>query len=107
MQQGQEPFEIHRGYWVVPRFGRGTILPPEATAFRGDRGPDLTGAPDRRDLSSGRGLCTGDFLRAVTNRPEDSVGFSVRRSTKEGIQIFPDNFPISGYFEKTSEGGFV
>jgi len=53
------------------------------------------------------GLCTGDFLRAVTNRPEDRVGFSVRRSTKEGIHIFPDNFSISGYFEKASERSFV
>ena len=60
-----------------------------------------------RYLSPSRGLCTGDFLRAVTNRPEDRVGFSVWRSTKEGIQIFPDNLSVSGDFEKASKGGFI
>src|SRR6516164_8248506 len=49
----------------------------------------------------------GDLLCAVTERPEDLVGFSVRRSTKEGINVFPDNLSVSGDFEEASEGSFV
>jgi hypothetical protein len=47
----------------------------------------------RRYSSSSCGFCTGDLLCAVTERPEDRVGFSVRRSTKIGIDIFPDISP--------------
>jgi hypothetical protein len=61
----------------------------------------------RRYSSSTRGFGLGDFLCAVTERSEDRVGFSVRRSTKEGIDIFPDYFSVSGDFEKASKGGFV
>ena len=40
-------------------------------------------------------------------RPEDLVGFSMRRSTKEGIDVFPDYFSVSGDFEKASEGSLI
>ena len=58
-------------------------------------------------LSSNRGFCTGDLIGAVPERSEDFVGFSVRRSTKEGIDVFPDDVSVSGDFEKASEGSLV
>src|SRR6516165_10600792 len=61
----------------------------------------------RRYSSSGCGFCSGDLLCAVTKRPEDLVGFSVRRSTKEGIDVLPDNLSVSGDFEKASEGSLI
>jgi adenosylhomocysteine nucleosidase len=61
----------------------------------------------RRYSSSHCGFGTGDLLCAVTKRSEDLVGFGVRRSTKERIDVFPDDLSVSGDFEKASEGSFV
>jgi hypothetical protein len=43
-------------------------------------------------------------LRQV-ERPR--IVFSVRRSTKEGIDVLPDNRSVSGEFEKASEGSLI
>src|SRR5215472_743534 len=61
----------------------------------------------RRYSSSSRGFCTRDLLCAVTKCPEDRVGLSQRRSAKVWIDVFPNNFPISGDFKKASKGSFV
>src|SRR6516162_4402890 len=61
----------------------------------------------RRYSSSSRGFRTGDLLGAVTKRPEDLVGFSMRRSAKEWVDVFPNDLSVSGDFEKASEGSFV
>src|SRR5215471_13528277 len=60
--------------------------------------------PLRRYLMFSRGFGLGDFLRAVTKRPENRVGLSQRRSTKVGIDVFPNNLTVSGDFEKASKG---
>src|SRR5262245_36377071 len=77
-----------------------------SSGFLVERSPD-----DHRGcgghLSSSRGFGPRDLLCTVTKRPEDRVGLSQRRSTKVGIDVFPNNFPVSGDFENASKRSFV
>src|ERR1700730_15522726 len=94
----QSPWQISRAYCDCGWSKAETVRLPSGKKPRFERG-------SRRYSSSSCGFCTGDFLRAVTKRPEDRVG--LRRSTKVGIDVFPNNFSVSGDLEKASEGGFV
>src|SRR6266436_2953324 len=96
----QSPWQISRAYCDCGWSKAETVRLPSGKKPRLDRG-------SRRYSSSSRGFCTRDLLCAVTKRPEDRVGLSQRRSTKVGIDVFPNNFPVSGDFEEASEGSFV
>src|SRR5216683_2288991 len=96
----QSPWQISRPYCDCGWSKAETVRLQSGKTPRLDRG-------FRRHSSSSRGFCAGDLLCAVMKRPEDRVGFSVRRSTKVGIDIFPDNLSVSGDLEEASEGGFV
>src|SRR5215472_5961181 len=96
----QSPWQILRAYCDCGWSKAETVRLTSGKKPRFDRG-------SRRNSISSRGFCTGDFLCAITKRSEDLVGFSVRRSTKEGVDVFPDNLSVSGDFEKASEGSLI
>jgi hypothetical protein len=60
-------------------------------------------------LDPNRASSPGDLLRTVTERSEDLVAFRVWRTAeeglaKEGVDVFPDNLPLSGHLEEAAKG---
>ena len=69
---------------------------PKPFAYRVVRSPGLTGS--RRYSRSSRG-----FARAISStltKPRKTALVSAEAIRKVGIDVFPNNFPVSGDFEK-------